>query len=97
MDMGLFSMNFARDKNGNLRTTSRINSAGANVGGLVGLARSVAGLTEAYDNIRIGLSGADEKTAIALRGISTNGQEKLVRASLIRSSVVRQPSKKPTV
>jgi hypothetical protein len=75
MDMGLFSMNFARDKNGNLRTTSRINSAGANVGGLVGLARSVAGLTEAYDNIRIGLSGADEKTAIALRGISTNGQE----------------------
>jgi hypothetical protein len=75
MDMGLFSMNFARDKNGNLKTTSRINSAGANVGGLVGLARSVAGLTEAYDNIRIGLSGADEKTAIALRGISTNGQE----------------------
>jgi hypothetical protein len=76
MDMGLFSMNFARDKNGNLKTTSRINSAGANVGGLVGLARSVAGLTEAYDNIRIGLSGADEKTAIALRGISSNGQEK---------------------
>jgi hypothetical protein len=76
MDMGLFSMNFARDKNGNLKTTSRINSAGANVGGLVGLARSVAGLTEAYDNIRIGLSGADEKTTIALRGISSNGQEK---------------------
>jgi hypothetical protein len=75
MDMGLFSMNFATDENGNFTTTSRINSAGANMGGLVGLARSVAGLTEAYDNIRIGLSGADEKTAIALRGISTNGQE----------------------
>jgi hypothetical protein len=76
MDMGLFSMNFSKDENGNIKNTSRINSAGANVGGLVGLYQSALGMKEAYNNVRIGLSGADEKTTIALRGISSNGQEK---------------------
>jgi hypothetical protein len=76
MDMGLFSMNFSKDENGNIKNTSRINSAGANVGGLVGLYHSALGMKEAYNNVRIGLSGADEKTTIALRGISSNGQEK---------------------
>jgi hypothetical protein len=49
-------------KNGNIKNTSRINSAGANVGGLVGLYQSALGMKEAYNNVRIGLKDKKPET-----------------------------------